>query len=92
MEAAGIRTRLLQTDGQPAIYGETAGPQGAPTIPFYGPYSVQSPEPLEHLPSSQRYEADEYTDGAWRIMRVSACATNWRYVSGGRRSASYHSR
>src|SRR5918999_769006 len=52
MEAAGIRTRLLQTDGQPAIYGEIAGPQGAPTVLFYGHYDVQPPEPLElwHTP------------------------------------------
>ena len=52
MEAAGIRTRLLQTDGHPAIYGEIAGPQGAPTVLFYGHYDVQPPEPLElwHTP------------------------------------------
>lgn len=47
METAGIRTQLLQTKGHPAVYGEIAGPPGAPTVLFYGHYDVQPPEPLE---------------------------------------------
>jgi acetylornithine deacetylase/succinyl-diaminopimelate desuccinylase-like protein len=47
MEEAGISTRLLPTDGQPAVYGEIAGPPEAPTVLFYGHYDVQPPEPLE---------------------------------------------
>jgi acetylornithine deacetylase/succinyl-diaminopimelate desuccinylase-like protein len=52
METAGISSRLLPTGGQPAIYGEIAGPRGAPTVLFYGHYDVQPPEPLElwHTP------------------------------------------
>ena len=47
METAGISTRLLPTEGQPAIYGEVDGPPGAPTVLFYGHYDVQPPEPTE---------------------------------------------
>jgi acetylornithine deacetylase/succinyl-diaminopimelate desuccinylase-like protein len=47
METAGISTRLLPTEGQPAIYGEVDGPPGAPTVLFYGHYDVQPPEPME---------------------------------------------
>jgi acetylornithine deacetylase/succinyl-diaminopimelate desuccinylase-like protein len=47
MENAGICTRLLPTEGQPAIYGEVEGPPGAPTVLFYGHYDVQPPEPTE---------------------------------------------
>jgi acetylornithine deacetylase/succinyl-diaminopimelate desuccinylase-like protein len=47
MGTAGISTRLLPTEGHPAIYGEVEGPSGAPTILFYGHYDVQPPEPVE---------------------------------------------
>lgn len=52
IEAAGIRTRFLQTGGQPAVYGEIASPPGASTVLFYGHYDVQPPEPLDlwHTP------------------------------------------
>ncbi len=55
METAGIRTQLLLTEGHPAVYGEIAGPPGAPTVLFYGHYDVQPPEPLE-LWSSPPFE------------------------------------
>ena len=47
MEQAGIRTELLETPGQPAVFGELAGPPGRPSVLFYGHYDVQPPEPLE---------------------------------------------
>lgn len=47
MEDAGIETRVLQTGGNPAIFGEVRGRPGAPTVLFYGHYDVQPPEPLE---------------------------------------------
>jgi len=47
MERSGIESRIIETPGQPIVYGE-AGPQGAPlTMLIYGHYDVQPPEPLE---------------------------------------------
>ncbi len=45
---AGIR-RLAAPDGtgQPAIYAEWLGAEGAPTLLVYGHYDVQPPDPLE---------------------------------------------
>src|ERR1700712_246445 len=39
--------RLVETPGNPVVYGEWLGAPGAPTILFYGHYDVQPPEPLE---------------------------------------------
>ena len=47
LEAAGGRTRLLETSVHPLVYAEFDGPAGAPTVLFYGHYDVQPPEPLE---------------------------------------------
>lgn len=47
MEDAGIKTRLLETKGNPAIFGEVEGKPDSPTVLFYGHYDVQPPEPLE---------------------------------------------
>ncbi len=49
MAASGIATRIMDTapDGWPVVYGELAGPAGAPTVVIYGHYDVQPPEPLD---------------------------------------------
>ncbi len=41
MEDAGIETRLLSTDGWPALYGEIGDPADGPTALIYGHYDVQ---------------------------------------------------
>jgi acetylornithine deacetylase/succinyl-diaminopimelate desuccinylase-like protein len=47
MAGAGIKVRLMETAGYPVVYGEAAGPSGAPTLLIYGHYDVQPPEPLD---------------------------------------------
>lgn len=48
LESCGITSKLMETDGQPIVYGEClSGNPQAPTILFYGHYDVQPPEPLE---------------------------------------------
>src|SRR5437016_971044 len=49
MAASGIAARIIDTapDGWPVVYGEVAGPPGAPTVVIYGHYDVQPPEPLD---------------------------------------------
>ncbi len=33
--------RIIETDGNPVVVGELAGPEGSPTILVYGHYDVQ---------------------------------------------------
>ncbi|MEA4953845.1 MAG: M20/M25/M40 family metallo-hydrolase [Aminivibrio sp.] len=48
MTSAGIRTEILETGGNPVVYGEIAsGRTDGKTVLFYGHYDVQPPEPLE---------------------------------------------
>jgi acetylornithine deacetylase/succinyl-diaminopimelate desuccinylase-like protein len=47
LRAAGLDTELIETEGNPLVYGEWCGAPGKPTILFYGHYDVQPPEPLE---------------------------------------------
>ena len=39
--------RLIETPGNPVVYGDWLGAQGAPTILFYGNYDVQPVAPLD---------------------------------------------
>jgi acetylornithine deacetylase/succinyl-diaminopimelate desuccinylase-like protein len=48
--------RLIDTPGNPVVYGEWLGAPGAPTILFYGHYDVQPVDPLD-LWESPPFEA-----------------------------------
>jgi acetylornithine deacetylase/succinyl-diaminopimelate desuccinylase-like protein len=39
--------RLLETGGQPVVYGELPGPAGAPTVVVYSHYDVQPADPVD---------------------------------------------
>jgi len=48
--------RLIETPGNPVVYGDWLGAPGAPTILFYGHYDVQPVDPLD-LWTSPPFEA-----------------------------------
>ena len=50
--------RLIETPGNPVVYGDWLGAPGAPTILFYGHYDVQPVDPLE-LWTTPPFEATE---------------------------------
>jgi acetylornithine deacetylase/succinyl-diaminopimelate desuccinylase-like protein len=57
MERIGLEhVKLLDTPGNPVVYGDWLGAPGAPTILFYGHYDVQPVDPLE-LWESPPFEA-----------------------------------
>ena len=57
MERIGLQNvRLVETPGNPVVYGDWLGAEGAPTILFYGHYDVQPVDPLE-LWESPPFEA-----------------------------------
>jgi len=57
MTKIGLRNvRLIETPGNPVVYGEWLGAPGAPTILFYGHYDVQPVDPLD-LWESPPFEA-----------------------------------
>src|ERR671915_1239673 len=43
--------RLIETPGNPVVYGDWLGAQGAPTILFYGHYDVQPVDPVDQWES-----------------------------------------
>ena len=48
MKELNVRGRVLETAGQPVVYGElTSNKPEAVTVLFYGHYDVQPPEPLD---------------------------------------------
>src|SRR6266446_8735096 len=48
MRRIGLQNvRLIDTPGNPVVYGEWLGAPGAPTILFYGHYDVQPVDPLD---------------------------------------------
>ena len=48
MRRIGLQNvRLIDTPGNPVVYGDWLGAEGAPTILFYGHYDVQPVDPLE---------------------------------------------
>src|SRR5881397_283784 len=57
MRRIGLQNvRLIETPGNPIVYGDWLGAPGAPTILFYGHYDVQPVDPLE-LWESPPFEA-----------------------------------
>lgn len=48
MRRVGLQNvRLIETPGNPVVYADWLGAQGAPTILFYGHYDVQPVDPLD---------------------------------------------
>jgi acetylornithine deacetylase/succinyl-diaminopimelate desuccinylase-like protein len=48
MQRIGLQNvKLLDTPGNPVVYGDWLGAPGAPTVLFYGHYDVQPVDPLE---------------------------------------------
>lgn len=57
MRRIGLQNvRLIETPGNPVVYGDWLGASGAPTILFYGHYDVQPVDPVE-LWESPPFEA-----------------------------------
>jgi len=57
MRRVGLQNvRLYETPGNPVVYGDWLGAEGAPTILFYGHYDVQPVDPLD-LWQSPPFEA-----------------------------------
>jgi len=48
MRRVGLQNvRLIDTPGNPVVYGDWLGAPGAPTILYYGHYDVQPVDPLD---------------------------------------------
>ncbi len=51
LRAAGLQSELIESEGNPLVYGEWSGAPGKPTLLLYGHYDVQPPDPLEEWKS-----------------------------------------
>ena len=47
LQAAGLETQRIETEGHPMVYSQTPPVSGKPVVLVYGHYDVQPPEPLE---------------------------------------------
>ena len=47
LSGPGLSSELIETDGHPMVYAETAHIPGKPTVLVYGHYDVQPPDPLD---------------------------------------------
>src|SRR5688572_21338193 len=59
MRDAGLKAELIQTKGNPLVYGEWLGAPGKPTVLFYGHYDVQPVDPIDewrHPPFEPAHE------------------------------------
>ena len=62
MQEAGLKAELIQTAGNPLVYGEWMGAPGKPTVLFYGHYDVQPVDPIDewrHPPFEPTEEGDQ---------------------------------
>jgi len=65
MADAGLSAELIETAGNPLVYGEWTGAPGKPTVLIYGHYDVQPADPLEewrHPPFEPTIERDDKGD------------------------------
>ncbi|MGE3316626.1 MAG: M20/M25/M40 family metallo-hydrolase, partial [Planctomycetaceae bacterium] len=51
LTAAGVESRIVETDGHPIVVGSRFDAPGAPTVLIYGHYDVQPPDPLNEWES-----------------------------------------
>jgi acetylornithine deacetylase/succinyl-diaminopimelate desuccinylase-like protein len=61
MQQAGLDAKIIETDGNPLVYGEWLGAPGKPTLLFYGHYDVQPEDPVDlwrHPPFEPTVEGD----------------------------------
>jgi glyoxylase-like metal-dependent hydrolase (beta-lactamase superfamily II) len=85
MRRIGLQNvRLVETPGNPVVYGDWLGASGAPTILFYGHYDVQPVDPL-NLWESPPFEAtvrdgEIYARGAADDRARCSCTSRRRGV------------
>src|ERR1700675_3593175 len=77
MRRVGLQNvRLIETPGNPVVYGEWLGAPGSPTILFYGHYDVQPEDPVD-LWTSPAFEPT-VRDG--RLYARGACDDKGQFI------------